>query len=315
MDVLLLVGFLTGAGLIVAGAELFAAHLSRAAARLGTSTFALGILLAGTEPEELATVVFASARDAPGIALGDVVGANVALSLVAVGVAALVTPLRFDRRLYVYSLAGVPLGVLAVALVWDGRVDRASGALLISLYAAYVTFVWRADRGVPALGEVGELAEARAELPRGRIGSELLLAITGVALLAGGSVLIVESVRELAGVQATEVRLGLTLVGFATTFELVVLAWSAARRRTVETAMAGVVGSFAYNATMTLGAGAFVRPLQLDEASALRGPLALMPVAFLIPIALALAGSGIGRYHGLALIVLYGLFVLYVFAR
>lgn len=312
--ILAAIAFLLGVGLVVAGAELFAAHLSRAAARLGASTFALGILLAGAEPEELATVVFASARDAPGIAFGDVVGANIALSLVAVGVAAVVTRVRFDRRLYVYSLAGVPLGALAVALAWDGHAGRTEGALLVALYAAYVAAVWWFDRGVPALGEAGELAEARADVQQGRVGHELFLAIVGVALLAAGSVLIVETVRELADIEATEVRLGVTLVGFATAFELVVLAWSAARRRTIETALAGVVGSFAYNATMTLGTGALVRPLQLDEVSVLRGPLALMPLAFLLPIALALLARGIGRRGGLALIALDGLFVVYVFS-
>ena len=65
-----------GVALIVWGAETFAEHLAVASARLGVSAFALAILLAGAEPEELATAVTASLRDAPAIALGDVIGAT-----------------------------------------------------------------------------------------------------------------------------------------------------------------------------------------------------------------------------------------------
>ena len=75
-----------GIAAIVWGAEAFAEHLSSASTRLGVSAFALAILLAGAEPEELATAVTASLRHAPAIAFGDVIGANVAICLVALGV-------------------------------------------------------------------------------------------------------------------------------------------------------------------------------------------------------------------------------------
>lgn len=81
-----------GVAAIVWGAETFAEHLSVAATRLGVSAFALAILLAGAEPEELATAVTASLRRAPVIALGDVIGANVAMCLVALGVGAVIAP-------------------------------------------------------------------------------------------------------------------------------------------------------------------------------------------------------------------------------
>ena len=61
--------------------------------------------------------------------------------------------------------------------------------------------------------------------------------------------------------------------------ELVVLAWSAARRGISEATVAGVVGSFAYNVTMTLGAGALARPLVLVDATVLHAPLLLGSLA------------------------------------
>ena len=61
-----------GTAAIVWGAEKFAEHLADASKRLGVTAFALAILLAGAEPEELATVVTASARGVDGVAFGDV---------------------------------------------------------------------------------------------------------------------------------------------------------------------------------------------------------------------------------------------------
>jgi cation:H+ antiporter len=64
---------------LVAGAELFAEHAATAGLRLGISALAVGVLLAGAEPEELITAVTASSRDRPGIAVGDAIGANVTM--------------------------------------------------------------------------------------------------------------------------------------------------------------------------------------------------------------------------------------------
>lgn len=99
--------------------------------------------------------------------------------------------------------------------------------MLVALYALYVAAIWLAERHPPALGEVGELAEAREAAEAGgrrRVGRDLALVLAGVIAMAGGATLLVEAVQRLSGVEATQTRLGLTLVGFATGFELVVLA-------------------------------------------------------------------------------------------
>ena len=158
--VLWLLAFAVGVALIVWGAEAFAEHLGRASVRLGVSSFALALLLAGAEPEELATAVAASLRGSPGIAFGDVVGANVAICLVALGVGASIAPLPFRSGAMRYALLGLPLGATGAWCAWDGEVGRAEGALLVALYVLYVAAIWRAERKPPALGEVGELAEA-----------------------------------------------------------------------------------------------------------------------------------------------------------
>jgi cation:H+ antiporter len=297
-----------GVAAIVWGAETFAEHLATASTRLGVSAFALAVLLAGAEPEELATAVTASLRGAPAIALGDVIGANVVVALVALGVGALVAPLPFDRRVRRYALAGLPAGALAAWAAWDGEVSRPEGLLLVAAYLAFIGGIWALERQPPALGEVGELDEDHAA---GRVGRELLLVLAGVAAMAVGAVALVEGIRRISDVESTQRGLGLVVVGFATGFELVVLAWSAARRGITSAVVAGVVGSFTYNVTMTLGAGALARPLRVEDAAALHLPWLLMLVALAIPLLLSRRGQ-LDRRAGWLLLACYPAFVVAV---
>ncbi len=303
-------------GLIVWGSEAFAEHLGAAAIRLGVSSFALALLLAGAEPEELATGVAASLRGVPAIAFGDLIGANITICLVALGIGALVTPLPFGRRVMRYALFGLPMGIIASALIWDGKVNRWQGLLLVSMYVLYVAMIWWVERQPPSLGETKELTEAAEKLHKQqaqginhRIGKDLLVVLVGLAAIVIGSVLLVESVRQIAQVEETQTKLGLTLLGFATSFELITLAWSTARRGATEATVAGVVGSFTYNMTMGLGAAAFVRPLRILDAQQLHFPIVVMLASLTLAIALAWKQGYLGKTAGKILIAAYLLFI------
>lgn len=309
-----LLALLAGVGIIVWGAETFAEHLASAAAGLGVTNFALALLLAGAEPEELATAVSATLRDGPAIAFGDVIGANAAICLVALGVGAVVAPLPFGPQVRRYAVFGLPVGLVSVASAWDGRVGRAEGAVLVGLYVAYVAAIWVLERRPPSLGETAELEEEEGKEPSRPLGRALLLVVAGVAAMVIGAGVLVEGVRGLAHVEEDQVRLSLSVVGFATAFELVVLAWSAARRGISDAVVAAVVGSFAYNATMTLGAAALVRPLRIVDAGPLRGPAVLMLGALVLPIVLATAAHRLDRRAGVLLLAAYPLFVLVALA-
>jgi len=302
---------LAAVGAIVWGAEAFAEHLGAAAVGLGVSSFALALLLAGAEPEELATTLAASVRGSPGIALGDVIGANVTICLVALGVGAVVRPIPF-RNAFRYALLGLPLGTIGTSMAWDGKVSRWEGGILVLLYIAYVATIWIIERHPPSLGEVGELDQASGAKARTRIGGDLLLVLAGVGVMSVGATVLVEAVRRIAPAEAPQTELGLTIVGFATGFELVVLAWSASRRGASEAVVAGVVGSFAYNVTMTLGAAALARPLLLQNTLALHIPLLFMMGALSLVILLAARRRELSRSSGMLLLLGYPVFVILV---
>nr|RNJ69486.1 MAG: sodium:calcium antiporter [Leptolyngbya sp. IPPAS B-1204] len=319
MIVLWVVVIIAGVAAIVWGAETFAKHLGGAAVRLQVSSFALALLLAGAEPEELATTIAATLRDAPAVAFGDVIGANIAICLVALGVGGIVAPLPFGKRVMRYALFGFPIGVAAVGFIWDGQVSRIEGAILLALYVLYLGVIWRVERRPPAMGETDAIEDAAEELAhaeidkKSRVGRELLLVAAGLIAMAIGSTLLVEAVRQITNIEETQTTLALTVVGFATAFELVILCWSAARKGATEVAVAGVVGSFAYNVTMTLGAAALIRPLSLTDASLLHKPAIAMLLALVLVIVLATPKQQIGQAAGWILVVAYPVFLLMTF--
>jgi cation:H+ antiporter len=162
---------------------------------------------------------------------------------------------------------------------------------------------------------VHELEEAEEELagkPPARVARDSLIVIAGLAAMVTGAAVLVEAVRHLANIESTQTVLGLTLVGFATAFELVVLAWSAARRGASEAVVAGVVGSFAYNVTMTLGAGALAHPLAILDARSLQVPWLAMLAALSLVVILAARKGRLDRTDGVILLAVYPAFVLAV---
>ncbi len=257
-----------GAVLLTAGAEAFAEHVTAASNRLGVSVLALGLLLAGAEPEEAVTAMVASGQAHPALAAGDAIGANLVILTLTVGLAALVTRLPVAHRVLEYGVAAAVAGTVTVLFLWNGVLSRPEGALLVLLYVAGVAWVWRREKEPPLIGELSELAED--ELPGAPedddSGRALLFVLLGLLGMVLGGYLAVRGAEGLVDLlHVGESVIGLTILALATSAEMVALVWAAARRGVTEVVVAGAVGSVAYNATVSVGLAALVRPLGLGR--------------------------------------------------
>jgi cation:H+ antiporter len=305
--------------LLVVGAELFVENAAGAARRLGVTVVAVGVLLAGAEPEELLTAVQAALRDRPGLAVGDAVGANVTMLTACLGLAALVRPLRLAHRVRTYAVLSAVAGLLALAVLWSGQVTRLEGALLVLAYAGLVALVWWREKEPPALGELAELADEREDGNGDGDGDErspaaaLLLSLLGIGLMLGGGDLAVRGAADVVETLGrTDTAVGLTVLALATTAELFALVLAAMRHDVPEVAVAGVVGSAAYNATATLGAAALARPLVVEDGTL--GAAALAAALPLVVVALAGRGGRLRRPAGALLLTGYAAYVVLVLA-
>jgi cation:H+ antiporter len=308
ITVLLLV---VSAALLVGGAELFVENAAGAGRRLGVSVIAVGVLLAGAEPEELLTAVIAAVQDRPGLAVGDAIGANVTMLTVTLGLAALVRPLPMGRRVRQYAVLSAVAGGLAVLALVGGHVARWEGALLVAAYVGLVALVWWREKGPPALGELADIDDDAEHAGSRRPAVALGLAAVGIALmLVGGDLAVRGAVRVVDAIGRSDSAVGLTILALATTAELFALVLTAARHDVPEIAVAGIVGSAAYNATATLGSAALAQPLSVSDVIWAAVLAAALP---LVVIVIARHGR-LGRVAGAVLCATYGAYVVVVLA-
>jgi cation:H+ antiporter len=304
------------AGLLTAGAELFAEHAAQAGRRVGVTALAVGLVVAGAEPEELITAVFASARHRGGIAVGDAIGANVTMLTLVLGLVAVLVGLPVGRRVRGYALAAGATGVLAAGLLSGGELTRGGGIVLVVVYVVLVVIVWRVERRPPAIGEVTEAFGEGDPKPGSAAGESttergawvaVVLVLVGVALMAaGGRIAVAGAERTVDSLGLADSAVGLTFVALATTAELLALAWSAVRRGITELAVAGVIGSAVYNATATLGIAALIHPLSNGGVVGASWLAAGLP---LFIVALGARRGELGRLAGLALLATYGVYL------
>jgi cation:H+ antiporter len=299
------------AALLIAGAELFTENAGAAARRLRITVFAAAFLLAGAEPEEMITAAIASGRHHPGLAAGDAIGANLTMLTLVVGLAALARPLPFTGRVRQYAVWSALAGGLAVLSIAGGGIARWQGGLLLAVYLAGVALLWWRERQPPTIGEATEASEEEGDGSRPTL-LGLALAVGGVALMAAGGWFAVGGAeRVVRALGLTDSAIGLTLLALATTAELFALAWAAMRRGISEIAVAGVIGSVAYNATATLGVAALIRPLTVNGILMPAIAAAILPVALLF----VTREERLNRQTGAVLVLGYGAWVTAVLAR
>src|SRR5690242_19033155 len=135
-----------GTLLLVVGAGWFLDGVGDLARILGVSTLVLGVVVAGLEPEEMLTAAIASARGAPALAVGNVVGTNVTIVTVALGLSALITPMVIARLVRRQALMATVVSILPLAFLFLREVSPLEGVLLLAAFVGYTIFLLRVDR-------------------------------------------------------------------------------------------------------------------------------------------------------------------------
>lgn len=290
-----------GAVLLAAGAEAFAEHVVAAAAVVGLSAFGLALLVVGAEPEEAWTAAVAAYRGQPDLAAGDVIGANLVIATLTLGLLALVVPFVVTATAVRYAAIATGTGVGALLLISDDHLSRVEGGALVAAYLGIVGVLWWYERTPPPIGEIAELEQHGDEPPSA---VALGWVAGGLAIMVIGGLVAVEGAQRLVATTGlSDSTVGLTILALATSAEMLALVWSAHRRGLGEVALAGVLGAVTYNSTLSLGVAGLVRPLELQGGGALRAVVTVVAGAM----ALLVLGRGrrLGRTTGAALVVVY----------
>lgn len=297
--------FVVGLILLVAGAEAMIRGAVRIARALGVSPFVVGFTVVGfgTSAPEMVVSLSAALGGSPQIALGNVVGSNIANVGVVLGTAAVVAPLAAQMRLLKVE---VPLviatSLLLWALCWDGHLGRIDGAILLMGFAGLAAYMYRSARAEPP--EVKEeLGLAAAEKMRVWVAS--LLVVIGLAGLLGGGHLMVEAASKLARtIGVSEWLIGLTVVAVGTSLPELATAITGGLRGEADIVLGNIAGSNLFNILLILGTTVVVHPIDVAVTARTVELPAMTGFAVLLMLVVA-NGLRVHRWEGALLLAAY----------
>jgi cation:H+ antiporter len=285
--------------LLIAGGEMLVRGAVSVAQRFWVSPMLIGVTLVGfgTSTPELVTSLQAAFDGLPGIAVGNVVGSNIANILLILGVAALIVPIAVTRKSFQRDGIALMLAtMLCLGVVLWGAMDRWLGAVLVAGLVGYLVFA--------CLNHEGEDGEAQGPSPSGWFGA-VMLAVAGIEMAIAGAWLAVGAAVDLAALWGVgETVIGLTVVAIGTSLPELVTSVVAAWRGQSAIAFGNVVGSNIYNILGIMGIMALLRPISVPPQIAVLD-IWVMVVATLTMIGLIVMYQRIGRWAGATLLVAY----------
>ncbi len=307
MSASVLVLFVLGLGLLVAGAEGLVRGSSRLAARAGISPLVIGLTVVayGTSTPELVVSTTAALKGQTDIAVANAVGSNILNVLLILGMCAVITPLAVTSQIIRRE---VPIMIVAsLALLWfvlDGAITRAEAAVLLAGIVVYTaSSIWQSRRESAAAQAA---AGAPIEEPHGSWTRDAAFVAAGLGALVLGARWLVQGAIAIAqswGV--SEAIIGLTIVAAGTSLPEVATSIVATLRGQRDIAIGNVVGSNIYNILAILGVAGL-----LSKSGLTIGPAMIaidVPVMVAVAVAclpLFFTGGRLARWEG-ALFVAY----------
>lgn len=294
---------LGGFVLLLFGAEYLVRGAVSLARRLNVSPMLIGMTIVayGTTAPELVVSLEAALGGQPGIAVGNVVGSNIANILLILGTSAVIFPVAIKPGT-IYRDSAVMLGsaLLFAALALSGTIERWQGVLMFAALIVFSLYAYVSEsRRSLAESSADDLAEEFAEGPKSTWLA--LLAIVGsiAAVLIGARLLVTGAVTTAQYLGVGEEVIGLTVVAVGTSLPELATAVVAAVRRHSAVAVGNVIGANIYNLLAIMGLVAAVKPIPIPPQ------ILQFDLWFMLAITVALLASLIfrgGLSRGLAVI-------------
>lgn len=316
--ILLIIGFV----LLIKGADILVQGSSNVAARFGISEIIIGLTIVsiGTSMPELIVNIVASIRGNSEMAIGNVLGSNIANLLLILGLTAMFRSLPVSRNTVIaeipFSIAAILLiGFLANANLW-GETDvivglsRIDGALIMFFFFVFFAYIY-----MMAVSEKngGGLDDVELGIPMWKSWAFIVL---GIVMLFLGGKWVVEGAIELSRLMGmSETFISLTVVAVGTSLPELVTSIAAARKGNVDLAVGNIVGSNIFNALWILGLSSSIKDIPFNRIA--NTDLLLVVFATLLVLILMIISRKleVKRFHGIILFVSYIAYNIYIYIR
>lgn len=306
---IILTSLVGGIVLLWLGGEAFVRGSVAVATRLNVSQLMIGLTLVGfgTSLPELMTSVTAALGGAPGLAVGNVVGSNIANVLLILAVAALINPvISRPEAFYRDAIALAAATIIGTAFIFLEHIGRIQGLILFAGLLAYLVVVYVAERPRPS--PAGKVLVGEAKVVESKPETmliALLMVMGGLSAVVGGAWLFVYGATKLAllwGVSKTFI--GLTIVAVGTSLPELVITSVASFRGKSDVALGNIVGSNMFNILGILGLTALVAPFKVPPELRLFDLVVKLAASALL-ILTATTNKRVTRWEGFGLLAAY----------
>ena len=304
--ILLVIGFI----LLIKGANFLVDGASSIGKRLNISELVIGLTVVafGTSTPELFVNIFASIKGNTDIAIGNVLGSNIANIFLILGISALIFPLAVGKGTVWKE---IPLSLLAAlllgAMASDRLIDKSDTSALTRIdglvfLAFFIIFMYY------SFGIAKRIDGIDSHLPQKQHGllKSLLLIVGGlVGLVVGGNLIVSGAVHIASSLGVSQSLIGLTIVAVGTSLPELATSAVAAYKRNVEIAVGNVIGSNIFNIFFVLGLSSIIKPLPFHPSSNV--DIGTVILASLLLFLWMFTGKrrSIDRWEGIIFLVLY----------
>jgi len=308
-----------GLALLLASGDLMVRGAISLAANLGISPLLMGLIIVGfgTSAPELMIGAEAALTGSPGLALGNVVGSNIANVLLVLGAPALIAPVACDRQgvmRHILVMLGVSL--IFAGLAFGGVFGLQQGLLLLALLAGFIWYSIRDHRlEIPPV-----LDMLKTDVALGGIGGRTRSNLFSAAMVLGGLAGLILGARLLIDGAVAIARLldvgedviGLSMVAIGTSLPELATTLAAAYRRHADVALGNVVGSNIFNLLAVMGVTATIAPAPVPQRFLVLD-LPVMLAAAMILLAFAITRRPIDRGAGSAFLLGYAIYMILLY--
>lgn len=316
-SVLLLVGL----GVLVFGAEWLVKGASSIAKKFGISALVIGLTVVafGTSTPELTVNLYSALTGSTDIAVGNVLGSNIANILLILGISAAIVPLAVKSSTVMWE---IPLALLAMMLLLvfgaDRMVDgsafdvitRSDGIAFLGLFFIFMFYIFALVRQDP---NTGLKDEAVTTLPAYQ---SIGFCVIGLAALVFGGKLLVDNAVAIASLLGmSETVIGLTVVAIGTSLPELATSVVAALRKEIDIAVGNIIGSNIFNVFWILGLTSVIAPLPAPEGFLVDAIVGILATLALMAALYIGKKHHIDRWQGWLFIIAYIVYVIYLILR
>lgn len=311
---------LVGLAILIAGAEALVRGSSSISKKAGIPPIVIGLTIVafGTSAPELIVNIFSALEGTTDIAIGNVIGSNIANILLVLGISALIVELKVQKST---SWKEIPFAILAVLIIFimanDKILDKASaniitmtdGLALIGFFAIFLYYTIELARKGMAPGEETKIQTYSYPM-------STLLTVGGLTFLFfGGKLLVNQAVilAELAGL--SEIFIGLTIVAVGTSLPEMATSILAAKRGHADIAIGNIVGSNIFNIFWILGITTVIKPLPVSASANIDIFVCLIATLILFLAMFIGKKHKLERWQGAVLVLSYVAYIVYLIQR